>query len=683
MQFLFDKYTEFPYFCKGKPMLQQTMTQTYSYEKIQNDMRLLELLSQSVPDIGTACSEIINLEAILNLPKGTEHFLADIHGEHEAFQHILKNASGNIKRKVNEIFGTTMREAEIRQLCSLIYYPERKLQYIKTSETNLNDFYNITLHQLVSVCQSVSSKYTRSKVRKALPKEFAYIIEELLHESPLDNNKQAYFNRIIETIVSTGRADEFICAICNLIQRLSIDQLHILGDIFDRGSGAHIVMDTLCDYHNFDIQWGNHDALWMGAAAGSRPCICNAIRISAKYGNLNLLEDGYGINLVPLARLAMSRYDKDPCTCFKLDYREDEYDVRDAMLDEIMPKAITVIQFKLEGQMIMRHPEFGMDERLLLDKINIEKGTVCVEGKEYPMKDLNFPTIDWKHPYELSSEEEDVMERITQAFLNCEKLQRHVRFLFTQGSLYKVYNGNLLYHGCVPMNEDGTFTRVNVYGKEYSGKALYDVLENYARKGYYAIDPGEKKKGLDILWFIWENQNSPVFGKAKMTTFERYFIADKATHQEPKNPYYRLLEEEEVVNRILSEFGLEGAEAHIINGHIPVEAKRGESPVKCGGKLLIIDGGFSKAYQPKTGIAGYTLIYNSYGLVLAAHEPFESVEKAVQDGSDIASHTILVQHVVRRKTVADTDNGKVMRENIRDLENLLQAYREGTIVENP
>ena len=568
--------------------------------------------------------------------------------------------------------------------CTFLAFEEQFASYLKQVrwlKMCIRDRYKVSLYRLIRICKSASSKYTRSKVRKALPKDFAYVIEELLTGRPDVSDQEAYYNEIIRSVIRTGRAPELVIAFCNLIRRLVVDHLHVVGDIFDRGPYPNLIMDTLMQHHSVDIQWGNHDIYWMGAAAGSRPCICNAIRISAKYGNLNLLEDGYGINLVPLARLAMGRYDKDPCTCFKLDYREDEYDVRDAMLDEKMHKAITVIQFKLEGQMIMRHPEFGMDERLLLDKINIEKGTVCVEGEEYPMKDLNFPTIDWEHPYELSSEEEDVMERITQAFLNCEKLQRHVRFLFTQGSLYKVYNGNLLYHGCVPMNEDGTFTRVNVYGKEYSGKALYDVLENYARKGYYAIDPGEKKKGLDILWFICENQNSPVFGKAKMTTFERYFIADKATHQEPKNPYYRLLEEEEVVNRILSEFGLEGAEAHIINGHIPVEAKRGESPVKCGGKLLIIDGGFSKAYQPKTGIAGYTLIYNSYGLVLAAHEPFESVEKAVQDGSDIASHTILVQHVVRRKLVADTDIGRELRASIRDLEALLQAYRDGILVE--
>ena len=615
----------------------------------ETDLRYLKSLANQYPTVAAAATEIINLQAILSLPKGTEHFITDIHGEYDQFQHVIRNGSGAIKRKIEE--------------------------------ENMEDWYKVSLYRLIRICKSASSKYTRSKVRKALPKDFAYVIEELLTGRPDVSDQEAYYNEIIRSVIRTGRAPELVIAFCNLIRRLVVDHLHVVGDIFDRGPYPNLIMDTLMQHHSVDIQWGNHDIYWMGAAAGSRPCICNAIRISAKYGNLNLLEDGYGINLVPLARLAMSRYDKDPCTCFKLDYREDEYDVRDAMLDEKMHKAITVIQFKLEGQMIMRHPEFGMDERLLLDKINIEKGTVCVEGKEYPMKDLNFPTIDWEHPYELSSEEEDVMERITQAFLNCEKLQRHVRFLFTQGSLYKVYNGNLLYHGCVPMNEDGTFTRVNVYGKEYSGKALYDVLENYARKGYYAIDPGEKKKGLDILWFIWENQNSPVFGKAKMTTFERYFIADTATHQEPKNPYYRLLEEEEVVNRILSEFGLEGAEAHIINGHIPVEAKRGESPVKCGGKLLIIDGGFSKAYQPKTGIAGYTLIYNSYGLVLAAHEPFESVEKAVQDGSDIASHTILVQHVVRRKLVADTDIGRELRASIRDLEALLQAYRDGILVE--
>lgn len=645
------------------------------------DLRYLKSLSNQYPTVAAAATEIVNLQAILSLPKGTEHFITDIHGEYDQFQHVMRNGSGAIKRKIEDEFGNAISAAEKKAMATLIYYPEQKLEQILKKEENLEDWYKVTLYRLIRVCKSASSKYTRSKVRKALPKDFAYVIEELLTGRPDVSDQEAYYNEIIRSVIRTGRASELVIAFCNLIRRLVVDHLHVVGDIFDRGPYPNLVMDTLMKHHSVDIQWGNHDVYWMGAAAGSAACICNVIRISAKYGNLNLLEDGYGINLVPLARLAMSRYDKDNCECFKLDYREDEYDVRDAMLDEKMHKAIAVMQFKLEGQLIMEHPEFEMEHRLLLDKIDIKKGTVIVEGVEYPLRDTNFPTIDWEHPYELSPEEADVMERLTQAFINCEKLQKQIRFLFTQGSLYKVYNGNLLYHGCVPMNEDGSFTSVNVYGKMYSGKALYDVLENYARKGYYAIDPEEKKKGQDILWFIWENKNSPVFGKAKMTTFERYFIADKATHQEPKNPYYRLLEKEEVVNRILAEFGLSGTEAHIINGHIPVEAKKGESPVKCGGKLLIIDGGFSKAYQPKTGIAGYTLIYNSYGLVLAAHEPFESVEKAVLEGNDIVSHTILVQHVVKRKTVADTDIGRELMASIRDLESLLVAYREGVLVE--
>lgn len=647
----------------------------------QTDLRYLKSLSNQYPTIATAATEIINLQAILSLPKATEHFITDVHGEYDQFLHVLKNGSGAIKRKIEDEFGNAISAAEKKAIATLIYYPEQKLEQVLKTEDNLEDWYKVTLYRLIRICKNASSKYTRSKVRKALPKDFAYVIEELLTGRQEISDQEAYYNEIIRSVIRTGRAAELVIAFCNLIRRLVVDHLHVVGDIFDRGPYPNLIMDTLMEHHSVDIQWGNHDVYWMGAASGSAACICNVIRISAKYGNLDLLEDGYGINLVPLASFAMKWYDKDSCDCFKLDYREDEYDVHDAFLDEKMHKAITIMQFKLEGQLIKENPEFEMEKRLLLDKINIEKGTVCVEETEYPLKDVSFPTIDWEDPYRLSEDEADVMERLVTAFVNCEKLQRHVRFLYTQGSLYKVYNGNLLYHGCVPLNEDGTFTRVNVFGKEYAGKELYDVLEGYARKGYYAIDPKEKKKGQDILWFIWENQNSPVFGKAKMTTFERYFIADKITHQEPKNPYYRLLEKEEVVNRILEEFGLEGAEAHIINGHIPVEAKKGESPVKCNGKLLIIDGGFSKAYQPKTGIAGYTLIYNSYGLVLAAHEPFESVEKAVQDGSDIVSHTVLVQQVVRRKTVADTDIGKSLKESIHDLEELLAAYRAGTIVE--
>ncbi len=648
----------------------------------QSDLRYLKSLAKQYPTVAAAATEIINLQAILSLPKGTEHFITDIHGEYEQFQHVLKNGSGAIKRKIDDEFGNTISQAEKKAIATLIYYPEQKLEQVMKTEDNMEDWYMVTLYRLIRICKCASSKYTRSKVRKALPKDFAYVIEELLTGRPDVSDQEAYYNEIIRSVIHTGRAAELVTAFCNLIRRLVVDHLHVVGDIFDRGPYPNLIMDTLMAHHSVDIQWGNHDVSWMGAAAGNEALICNVIRISAKYGNLNLLEDGYGINLVPLARLAMSRYDKDPCDCFKLDYREEEYDVRDAFLDEKMHKAITVMQFKLEGQMIKRHPEFGMEDRLLLDKMDIRRGTVIIEGREYVLKDTSFPTIDWEHPYELSPDEQDVIERLKTAFMNCEKLQKHIRFLLTKGSLYQVYNGNLLYHGCVPLNEDGSFTRVNIYGKEYAGKELYDVLESYARKGYYAIDPNEKKKGQDILWFIWENRNSPVFGKEKMTTFERYFVADKATHQEPKNPYYTLLEKEEIVSKILAEFGLSGQEAHIINGHIPIEAKKGESPVKCNGKLLIIDGGFSKAYQPKTGIAGYTLIYNSYGLVLAAHEPFESVEKAVKDGTDIVSHTILVQHAVKRKTVADTDNGKVMKESIRDLEALLEAYRAGTIVEN-
>lgn len=647
----------------------------------EKDLRYLKVLAKQYPTVAKAATEIVNLQAILSLPKGTEHFITDIHGEYEQFQHILKNGSGAIKRKIEEEFGSAITVAEKKSLATLIYYPEQKIEQVLKTEENMDDWYKVTMYRLIRVCKSASSKYTRSKVRKAIPEEFSYVIEELLTGRPDVSDQEAYYNEIINSVIRIGQAKKLIITICTLIRTLVVDHLHVVGDIFDRGPYPHLVMDTLMEHRSVDIQWGNHDISWMGAAAGCPALICNVIRISAKYGNLSMLEDGYGINLVPLARLAMTKYDKDSCAQFHLDYREDEYDIRDAQLDEKMHKAITIMQFKLEGQIIKAHPEFDMDDRLLLDKIDIEKGIVRVGDKEFKLCDTNFPTIDWNDPYKLSQDEEDVMERLQMAFVNCEKLQRHVRFLFTKGSLYNVYNGNLLYHGCVPMNEDGSFRKVNVNGKEYAGKELYDILENYARKGYYSIDPEEKKRGQDIMWFLWGSKNSPVFGKERMTTFERYFIADKSIQSEPKNTYYSMLEKEEIAVRILNEFGLSGPEAHIINGHIPIEAKKGESPVKCNGKLLIIDGGFSKVYQSKTGIAGYTLIFNSYGLILAAHEPFESVEKAVRDGSDIVSHSILVQHVIRRKTVADTDAGRVMQENIKDLEALLLAYREGEIKE--
>ncbi len=646
------------------------------------EIRYLKSLAKQYPTIPLAATEIINLQAILSLPKGTEHFITDIHGEYDQFRHIMKNGSGAIKRKIEEEFSNSLSIAEKKGMATLIYYPKLKLKQVLKQEENMEDWYKVTLYRLIRVCKNASSKYTRSKVRKALPKDFAYVIEELLTGRPDVSDQEAYYNEIINSVIRTGRAGELVVAFCNLIRRLVVDHLHVVGDIYDRGPYPNLIMDTLMKHHSVDIQWGNHDVLWMGAAAGNPACIANVIRISAKYGNLNTLEDGYGINLIPLAKFALTTYGQDPCEVFHLDYREEEYDVKDAALDQKMHKAIAMIQFKLEGQLIHRRPEFQMEHRLLLDKMDLEKGTVEVEGKTYPLKDTSFPTFDKEHPYQLSPEEAEVVERLVTAFVNCGKLQEHVRFLYTKGSLYKVYNGNLIYHGCVPFNEDGSFKKVRVFGQAYSGRELYDVLENYARKGYYSIDPEEKQKGLDILWFIWKNANSPVFGKSKMTTFERYFIADKETHKEPKNPYYRLLEQEEIVNKILEEFGLSQQEdAHIINGHVPVETKRGESPVKCGGKLLIIDGGFSKAYQSKTGIAGYTLIYNSYGLLLAAHEPFESVEKAVQDGSDIHSHMMLVHHSNRRITVSDTDIGEEIRENIEDLEKLLRAYREGTIVE--
>lgn len=648
----------------------------------ENDLKYLKCLAKQYPTVAQAATEIVNLQAILSLPKGTEHFITDIHGEYEQFQHIMKNGSGAIKRKIEEEFGNAITVMEKKSLATLIYYPEQKIEQVLKDEKYMEDWYKVTMYRLIRVCKAASSKYTRSKVRKAIPQDFSYVIEELLTGRPDISDQEAYYNEIINSVIRTGQAKKLIIAICKLIRSLIVDHLHVVGDIFDRGPYPHLVMDALMELHSVDIQWGNHDLSWMGAASGCDALICNVIRISSKYGNLSMLEDGYGINLVPLARMAMSSYAKDSCAQFKLDYREDEYDVQDTQLDEKMHKAITIMQFKLEGQIIKAHPEFDMNDRLLLDKIDIERGIVKLGENEYKLCDTNFPTIDWSDPYKLSKEEEEVMDRLRMAFVNCEKLQRHVQFLFAKGSLYNVFNGNLLYHGCVPINEDGSFREVNVNGKNYAGKALYDVLENHVRKGYYSVKPEEKKCGQDIMWFLWCSKNSPVYGKERMTTFERYFIADKSIQEEPKDYYYSMLGKEEFAVNILKEFGLEGPESHIINGHVPVRTKKGESPIKCKGKLLIIDGGFSKVYQVKTGIAGYTLIYNSYGLILAAHEPFESVEKAVQDGSDIVSHSTLVQHTSKRKTVADTDVGKVIKENIKDLEELLQAYRNGTIKEH-
>ena len=654
-------------------------------ESIVNDLRYLQLLSRSFPTIADASTEIINLEAILNLPKGTEHFLTDIHGEYEAFQHVLKNASGAVKRKVNEIFGHTLRESEKKEICTLIYYPEEKLQLIKEQETDLDDWYLITLNQLVKVCQNVSSKYTRSKVRKALPAEFSYIIQELLHESSIEPNKHAYINVIISTIISTKRADDFIVAMCNLIQRLTIDSLHIVGDIYDRGPGAHIIMDTLCDYHNFDIQWGNHDILWMGAASGNDACIANVIRMSMRYANLATLEDGYGINLLPLATFAMDTYADDPCTIFapKMNFADAEYNEKTLRLITQMHKAITVIQLKLEAEIISRRPEFGMENRKLLHLVDFERGVFVYEGKEYPLRDVNFPTVDPADPYRLSDEERELMHRIHSSFMNSEKMKKHMRCLFTYGGMYLVCNSNLLYHASVPLNADGSFKHVRIGQKEYWGRKLLKKTDQLIRTAYFDEDGSDEKQfALDYVWYMWCGPDAPSFDKDKMATFERYFVADKTLHKETKGHYYALRNEAEVCDRILEEFGVKpGPHSHIINGHVPVKTIKGEKPIKADGKLLVIDGGFSKAYQPETGIAGYTLVYHSHGLQLVQHEPFQSRQKAIEEGQDIKSTTLVVEFNSQRMMVKDTDKGSELVTQIQDLMKLLVAYRTGLIKE--
>lgn len=645
------------------------------------ELKYLKSLARQYPNIAAASTEIINLQAILNLPKGTEHFLTDIHGEYEQFAHVLKNGSGAVRRTIDEVFENALSNKDKKSLATLIYYPVEKLDIVISEEDNIEDWYKITLHRLVQITKKVASKYTRSKVRKALPKDFAYIIEELITEKADISDKEGYYNEIIHTIIRIGRAQDFIIALSNLIQRLVIDHLHIVGDIFDRGPGPHIILDTLMNYHSVDIQWGNHDILWMGAACGQLACIATVIRIAARYGSLDTLEDGYGINLIPLATFALDTYSNTNCDTFSIKYNTD-YNTKDLSLDMKIHKAIAIMQFKLEGQVIMKHPEFLMDDRLLLDKIDYEKKTVMAYGKEYPMNDTDFPTIDPNNPYALTPDEEQIMERIRQAFLKCEKLQKHVRFLYSNGGLYKVYNSNLLYHGCMPMDAEGNFLSVDVDGKDYQGKQLYDILDNYARKGYYAKnDPAEMRKAQDYIWYIWAGPNSPVFGKDKMTTFERYFIEDKETHKETKNAYYSLLDREDILNKILDEFELDTKKSHIVNGHVPVELKKGESPIKCDGKLLIIDGGFSKAYQSKTGIAGYTLVANSHGMRLVAHEPFESMEAAVLHESDIFSDSTVIEVAPVRIRVSDTDIGRELKDQIKQLELLLQAYRDGIIVE--
>lgn len=650
----------------------------------ENELRYLKLLSKSFPTIAEACTEIMNLQAILNLPKGTEHFLTDIHGEYEAFRHVLKNASGSIERKINDEFGDTLRESVKRDLCTLICYPEERLAIVKSREDNIDEWYLVTLIQLVKMCQRVSVKYTRSKVRKALPPKYSYIIEELMHESLSDPNKQAYLNNILSNIIELDRADDFIITLCDVIQRLVIDSLHIVGDIYDRGPGAHIVMETLMHYHDVDIQWGNHDILWMGAAVGNISCIANVIRICLRYGNLRILEDGYGINLVPLATFAMETYGNDPCDAFqpRLKFADDKHSNKSTHLIAQMMKAISIIQFKLEADIIKRRPEFDMADRNLLHLVNYEKGTVMVYGKEYPMLDTNFPTVDPTNPYRLTPEEEELVGKLHRSFVHCERLRRHIEFLLSDGSLYLVRNGNLMFHASMPLNADGSFKSVKIDGVAYAGKALMDKVDSLIRKAYFGEQgTPEHIFAVDYMWYIWCGPDSVAFDKGKMTTFERCFIADKEPQKEPKGHYYILRENESVCDMILDEFGVKGVNRHIINGHVPVKTIKGESPIRAGGKMLIIDGGFSRAYQGETGIAGYTLIFNSRGMQLVQHEPFTSTRQAIEHGVVIKGTRLFVDFNKERMLVNDTDNGEEIRGQIAALLRLVEAYRNGFVKE--
>ena len=644
--------------------------------------KYLNQLSKTYKNIQEVSEEIINLQAILNLPKGTELFMSDIHGEYEAFLHILNNGSGIIKSKIEDIYDKKLTEEERKNLASLIYYPEEKLNLIKKNTNNINEWYKITLYKLIEVTRAVSSKYTRSKVRKAMPKGFDYIIDELLHLQGNDSNKEDYYNQIIDSIIDLNRADNFIIAICELIKRMAIDHLHIVGDIYDRGPGAPIIMDKLMDFHSLDIEWGNHDILWMGAACGNEACIANVVRICSRYDNLATLEEGYGINIRPLSIFATEIYKNDDCEKFMPRNKElSKYSNSDKIVLAKIQKAISIIQFKIEGNLVKKHPEYKMKDRLLLDKIDIEKGIININGKEYKLNDKNFPTINFKSPYKLTKEEEEIMERLKNSFMHSEKLNKHVNFLYANGHMYKNFNDNILFHGCIPMTEKGDFEKVEILGKSLKGKELMEHIESVAHKAYYGENTEEKNDAIDLMWYFWCGPKSPLFGKDKAATFERYFLEDKQTHKENKNPYYNLINNEEICNKILENFESNIEEGHIINGHMPVKAKDGESPIKANGKMIVIDGGFAKAYQSTTGIAGYTLTYNSHGLILAMNEPFESKCKAIEEGLDIRSQTILKENIVNRKKVSDTDIGKKLKEEVEDLKKLLSAYRSGVLKE--
>ena len=655
-----------------------------SIEDVRADERYLKLLAEKFPNISAVATEIVNLEAILSLPKSTEHFLSDLHGESGAFIHMLKNASGVIRRKVDDIYGDTLSEAEKRALCAMIYYPDERLEYYHSlPDINLEEIYRTQLHQVIAVARAVTVKYTRSKVRKLLPKDFAYVIEELLHESTSEPNRQSYYNAIIEAIINTGRAEDLLIAISYLIHSLAIDSLHIVGDIYDRGPRAYKIMEILCTYHDFDIQWGNHDIEWMGAAAGNLALIASVLRVSIRYANVETLEEDYSINLLPLANFAMHTYGDDPCTVFQTkDFENNPRLTRSADLMAKMHKAISIIQFKLEGQIIQRHPEYEMNNRLLLHLIDKERGTITIAGKEYALSDSNLPTLDPQNPYALSAEEQSLIDQLAHSFQRSEKLQKHLRCLYNHGSLYLVRNNCLLYHAAIPLNADGTFQEVTINGQRLKGKALMTAIDTEIRKAYYAPQGScVQTNALDYMWYLWCGPCSPLYNKDKMTTFERYFIDDKQLAKEAKGAYYELANTYETCCNILREFGLDPAEAHIINGHIPVRTLEGESPLRANGLRLVIDGGFSKPYQKQTGIAGYTLIYNSHGMQLIEHEKFESRAQAVLSGADIHSRVQLVDKSEHRMLVRDTDRGKELVEQVNNLHKLLFAYQHGLIKE--
>lgn len=645
------------------------------------DIKFLELLSKDYPNIQAASAEIINLNAILALPKGTEYFLSDLHGENEAFIHMLKSASGTVKTKIDENYGF-LSEEDREDLASLIYNAKAEIKRRKKNEADFDKWCSTVIYRLVTICKSVSTKYTRSKVRRRLPKHLGYAMDELLHADD-EENKAHYYDAIISSLVDCEIAEEFIIEIADLISCLAVDRLHIIGDIWDRGAHPEYIMDFLTGYHDVDIQWGNHDIIWMGAATGNWACIANILRMNISYNNFDMLEVGYGINLRPLSDFANKVYGDDPCEFFMphiLDHNR--YDPVEEKLAARMHKAIAIIQFKMEGQRIMAHPEYRLEKRLLLDKIDRKKGTVKVEGVDYPMRDTNLPTVDPDDPYNLTEDEWSVMEALEASVLNSEKLQRHIRFIFSHGALYKVVNGNLLYHGCIPMNEDGEFIGIEIKGKTYKGKALMDKLDEEVRRAYFNQDPNvEPGTSGDLMLYMWEGADSPLFGKEKMTTFERLFVADKDTHKEPTRPYYKLIKEREACARILLEFGLDPSRSKILNGHVPVKIKDGESPIKGGGLLYVIDGGISKAYQKQTGIAGYTLIFNSWEMALAEHKPYSPLQ---EDGTQEFHSPVVrtVETLPDRMMVLDTDQGKRLLDDIEDIKQLVEAYRKGMIKES-